>query len=68
MLPSRSRSCATSLIALGFEVRTRGSHRVFRRPDVEERMNLQRAGRHAKVYQVRQVRAVILRHRLGGEL
>ena len=56
------------LIALGFEVRTRGSHRVFRRPDVEERINLQREGRHAKVYQVRQVRAVILRHRLGGEL
>jgi hypothetical protein len=29
---------------------------------------LQRDGRHAKVYQVRQVRAVLLRHRLGGEL
>jgi predicted RNA binding protein YcfA (HicA-like mRNA interferase family) len=56
------------LIALGFETRTRGSHHVFRRPDVEDRINLQREGRHAKVYQVRQVRAVSLRYRLGGEL
>jgi predicted RNA binding protein YcfA (HicA-like mRNA interferase family) len=56
------------LIALGFEMRTRGSHRIFRRSGVEDRINLQRDGRHAKPYQVRQVRAVILRYRLGGEL
>ncbi len=56
------------LIRLGFEERIRGSHHVFRRPDVEERINLQSDGKHAKVYQVRQVRAVLLRYRLGGEL
>jgi len=56
------------LVALGFETRTRGSHHIFRRPDVEDRINLQREGRHAKAYQVRQVRGVILRYRLGGEL
>lgn len=53
------------LLHLGFEERTRGSHHIFRRADVEERINLQRQGNKAKPYQVRQVRAVILRYRLG---
>ena len=53
------------LLHLEFEERTKGSHHIFRRSDVEERINLQRDGKHAKPYQVRQVRAVILRHRLG---
>ncbi|HXU30122.1 MAG TPA: type II toxin-antitoxin system HicA family toxin [Thermoanaerobaculia bacterium] len=56
------------LLQLGFEERIRGSHHVFRRAGVEDHINLQSDGRHAKVYQVRQVRAVILRYRLGGEL
>ena len=51
---------------LGFEERQRGSHHVFRRSGVEERINLQRDGRHAKAYQVRQVRKVI--QRLKDEL
>jgi len=41
---------------------------VFRRAGVEERINLQSDGRNAKPYQVRQVRAVLLKYRLGGEL
>ena len=49
---------------LGFEERTRGSHHVFRRAGVEELVNLQRDGDKAKVYQVRQVRAVLLRYGL----
>jgi hypothetical protein len=53
---------------LGFEERSRGSHFIFRRVGVEERINLQRDGKNAKVYQVRQVRAVILRYRLGGDI
>ena len=53
---------------LGFEERSKGSHFIFRHPDVDERVNLQADGKHAKVYQVRQVRAVILRYRLGGTL
>lgn len=56
------------MLRLGFEERIRGSHHVFRRAGVEERINLQRDGKHAKVYQVRQVRALLLRYRLGGEL
>ncbi len=50
---------------LGFEERTRGSHHTFRRAGVEEKINLQRDGSKAKVYQVRQVRAVILKYKLG---
>lgn len=53
---------------LGFERRTRGSHNVFRRSGIVEKPNLQRSGSNAKVYQVRQVREIILRYRLGEEL
>jgi len=52
---------------LGFEVRIRGSHHVFRRHGVEEKINLQRQGSKAKAYQVKQVREVTQKHRLAGE-
>jgi hypothetical protein len=55
------------LLHLGFEERTRGSHHLFRKSGVEERLNLQREGSKAKIYQVRQVRTVILKYQLGGE-
>ncbi|QBQ55495.1 type II toxin-antitoxin system HicA family toxin [Nitrosococcus wardiae] len=53
------------LKSLGFEERIRGSHHIYRRADVEERLHLQREGAKAKPYQIRQVRAVILKYRLG---
>ena len=52
------------LMQLGFVERRRGSHHIFRKEGVRERINLQRDGSHAKPYQVRQVRKVILAHRL----
>ena len=55
------------LSSLGFEMRVRGSHHTFRKAGVEEKINLQREGSEAKPYQVRQVRAVILKYRLGGQ-
>lgn len=55
------------LRSLGFDERTKGSHQSFRRAGVEEKLNLQRDGSKAKVYQVRQVRAVVLKYRLGGD-
>ena len=55
------------LIRLGFQERVRGSHHIFVRPGVEELINLQREGKTAKSYQVRQVRAVITRYKLGGD-
>jgi len=55
------------LRTLGFVMRTKGSHHLFRKAGVEEKVNLQKDGNKAKPYQVRQVRAVIIRYRLGGE-
>jgi hypothetical protein len=55
------------LTNMGFDERIRGSHHIFRRAGIIEKINLQRDGNRAKTYQVRQVRAVILKHNLGGE-
>lgn len=52
---------------LGFEERMRGSHHIFTKAGVEEILNLQPKGRNAKAYQVKQVRAVIVKYRLAGE-
>ena len=52
------------LEGLGFDKRVKGSHHLFRKAGVEERINLQRDGKNAKPYQVKQVRAVILRYKL----
>jgi hypothetical protein len=52
---------------LGFEERIRGSHHIFRKYGVRELINLQQEGSKAKVYQVRQVRQVVLRYGLEGE-
>ncbi len=55
------------LQALDFEERVRGSHHIFVRPGIDELLNLQRDRSKAKVYQVRQVRAVILKYNLALE-
>jgi hypothetical protein len=60
------RSCQL-LRHLGFDERMRGSHHLFRKSGITELINLQREGSKAKVYQVRQVRAVLLKYRLAGE-
>ncbi len=52
---------------LGFEERVRGSHHIFRKQSVRERINLQSDGSKAKVYQVRQVRHIMLTYGLEGE-
>jgi predicted RNA binding protein YcfA (HicA-like mRNA interferase family) len=51
---------------LGFEERIRGDHHIFTRDDVREILNIQPNGAKAKPYQVKQVRQVILRYKLGG--
>lgn len=53
------------LKSLGFEERSRGSHHIFRMHNVEEKINIQRDGDKAKAYQVRQVRSVIAKYKLG---
>jgi hypothetical protein len=44
----------------------KGSHHLIRKSGVEEKINLQRAGAQAKPYQVKQVRSVILKAKLGS--
>ena len=53
---------------LGFDERIRGSHHIFTKAGVEEILNLQPRGSHAKPYQVKQVRQLILRYKLGGDI
>jgi len=55
------------LLELGFSERIKGSHHMFAREGVDEQVNLQRDGSKAKAYQVKQVRAVILRYHLERE-
>ena len=55
------------LHGLGFRERIRGDHHIFVKEGVEEILNLQPKGGKAKPYQVKQVRKIILRYRLGGE-
>ena len=52
---------------LGFEERIRGSHHIFTKNGVEEILNLQPKEAKTKPYQVKQVRNVILKYKLGGE-
>ena len=40
---------------------------MYRKQGVAEKINLQRDGGNAKPYQVKQVRRVILKYRLGGD-
>ena len=56
------------LVRLGFQCRTRGDHFIYTRDDVEEIINLQPQNGKVKVYQVRQVRQLILKYHLGGEI
>lgn len=52
---------------LGFSARIRGSHHIYRKEGVREKINLQKEGGKAKPYQVRQVRNIILKYKLGDQ-
>jgi len=53
---------------LGFQERIRGSHHVFSKEGVEEILNVQPRGAQAKPYQVKQVRSVIVKYKLGASI
>ncbi|MDZ8184024.1 MAG: type II toxin-antitoxin system HicA family toxin [Nostoc sp. ChiSLP02] len=55
------------LYRLGFKERIRGDHRIFVKDGIEEILNLQHKRGKAKIYQVKQVRAVILKYQLGNK-
>lgn len=52
----------------GFCIRIKGSHHIFYKEGIEEILNLQPLGNKAKAYQVKQVRNVIIKYKLAGEL
>ena len=52
---------------LGFDENTKGSHYIFRKDGIEEKINLQKDGSKAKPYQVRQVRTILVKYRFSGE-
>jgi hypothetical protein len=53
------------LSRLGFNERVRGDHHIFTKEGVEEILNIQPKGSKAKPYQVKQVRNIILKYKLG---
>ena len=52
--------------ALGFEERVKGSHHIFSQQGIEEIINIQPKRNKAKAYQVKQIRNIILKYRLGA--
>ena len=55
------------LVGLGFHERIKGDHHIFTKLGVDEILNLQPLGSKAKSYQVKQVRNVIVKYKLGDE-
>jgi hypothetical protein len=53
---------------LGFKERIRGSHHIFSRDGILEIINIQSLGGMAKVYQVKQIRNLIAKYRLGATI
>ncbi len=51
---------------MDFAERIRGDHYIFTKDGVTEILNLQPLGRQAKPYQVKQIRALIVKYRLAG--
>jgi hypothetical protein len=49
---------------LGFNQHIRGDHPIFTQKDIEEILNVQPKGSKAKVYQVKQIRNILLRYKL----
>lgn len=59
----------TLLQNLNFSGRTKGSHHIFWREGISDIINLQPLPNNmAKPYQVKQVRNIILKHKMGDEL
>ena len=55
------------LEVLGFSVRSKGDHFIYYQDGIEEILNIQPDGNKAKPYQIKQVRNIILKYKLGGD-
>ncbi len=56
------------LFQLGFEVRIKGSHHIFRKVNILEKINIQKDGNKVKPYQVKQIRRIIIKYKLRLKL
>jgi len=54
------------LVRLGFDERVKGGHYIFTRDGIDEITNLQPKGSKAKPYQVKQLRTILVKYRLGA--
>lgn len=54
------------LDVLGFQCRIKGDHFVYTKDGIPEIVNIQPKGSKAKAYQVKQVRNIIIKYKLGG--
>ncbi len=53
---------------LGFDERIKGDHHIYTKDDIAEIINIQPNGSKAKPYQVKQLRNIILKYQLGGNV
>ena len=51
---------------IGFKERCKGDHFIFTLEGINEFINLQPDGKSAKKYQVKQVRQIVTKYKLGG--
>lgn len=56
------------LNVLEFNERIKGSHHIFYKDGVDEIINIQPLGSKAKAYQIKQIRNLILKYKLGDKL
>lgn len=52
------------ILSFGFKERIKGDHFVYKRNDIQERINIQPNGNKAKAYQIRQVRLLLEKYGL----
>ncbi|MDR0326378.1 MAG: type II toxin-antitoxin system HicA family toxin [Oscillospiraceae bacterium] len=57
----------TLLSQLGFRERIKGDHYIYNRAGFPERINIQPNGNMAKGYQIKQVRSLIIKYKMGGK-
>jgi len=55
------------LIYLGFKRRQEGSHHIFTKDGINERINLQADGSKAKGYQIKQIRKILTNYRFEAK-
>lgn len=52
----------------GFSCRVHGDHFIYTKSEIDEIINIQPNGTMAKPYQVKQVRNIIIKYKMGGSI